>query len=151
MNRRKNPPKGVLLAVALLLTIAFLLLKSSHDFKGSGTESGCGARWKGVTQFLEPERAGYRQEITNPLTPRWTASTCGCGHLIRNRTQLKSSRRFSNPPEHLGDDFPFLFAAESNRLVAGILRLQHNGVVKLLQAGNRQSLVAMPGDHYFPV
>ncbi len=33
MNRRKNPPKGVLLAVVLLLAIAFLLLKSSHDFR----------------------------------------------------------------------------------------------------------------------
>src|SRR6266436_1315963 len=33
MNRRKNPPKGVLLAVVLLLAIAFLLLKSSHDLR----------------------------------------------------------------------------------------------------------------------
>ena len=68
-----------------------------------------------------------------------------------NRIQLKSSRRFSNPPEHLGDDFPFPFAAQGDRVVVGVLRLQHNGVVKLIQAGNRQSLVAMPGDHDFSV
>jgi hypothetical protein len=30
---RKNLPAGVLLAVVLLLAIAFLLLKSSHDLR----------------------------------------------------------------------------------------------------------------------
>ena len=36
------------------------------------------------------------------------------------------------PPEHLGDDFSFLFAAQGDRFVVGVLRLQHNGVVKLI-------------------
>jgi hypothetical protein len=41
-------------------------------------------------------------------------------------------RRFCDPPEHLGDNFPFLFAAERNRFVVRILGLKHNRMVIVL-------------------
>src|ERR1700730_14341991 len=65
--------------------------------------------------------------------------------------QTEALRRSSNPPENLGQDFPFLLAVQHNGLIFTIFRLQNFRRPVTLKTGHAQPHLFMPSDYDFAI